>query len=147
MKITDVTGRVVYLGPMLTGWEAEFDEGATAEYTPAEEKARLRANIKSAVGDEESQIGKLADVTALTLVHLLADIVSIAGSDDPVHQTRLEIMQGMAGDVDIVGLAANAIEMINNGDVTITAALKGVDGVLMDCLNASTEVAGLLSEV
>jgi len=145
MKILDKDGHVLYAGPAFDDWEGEFGEGTSVEYTPAETKLRLRKSIKDAVGDEESQIGVLADVSALTLVHLLADIVSIAGSDDPVHMTRLEIMQGMAGGVDIVALAQNAIEMINTGEVEITAALKGVDGVLMDCLVASTSVAGILS--
>lgn len=146
MKILDTTGTVLYSGPVIADWKAEFGEDAIATYSPSEDKARLRAKIKAAVGDEETQIGKLADVSALTLVHLLADIVSIAGSTDPVHVARLEIMQGLAGDVDIVGLALNAIEMINTGEVAITAALKGVDGVLNDIFSASTAVSGLLSE-
>ncbi|MFV1530522.1 MULTISPECIES: hypothetical protein [unclassified Phaeobacter] len=109
-------------------------------------KASIRKQIEAKAGDALSLLGTLSDVAGVGLAFLLADVA--ASSENPGDATaarRLEILQGLAGDDDIVALAQTALARLNSGEAKLTASVKGLPAVLDEVLGRSTETANVLA--
>ena len=106
----------------------------------------VRVQIADQTGDDKTILGIQADMIGILLAYVLADITSLGDhASNEAQRTRLAIMQALAGaDVDIVALAKSTLAKIQNGDVILTAALKGLPSVIEDALINSTKVANIL---
>ncbi|WP_282093025.1 hypothetical protein [Epibacterium ulvae] len=110
-------------------------------------KADLRSKIQNKAGDALSLLGSLSDIADLFLMHTIADVIAISEhSENDAQRRRLEIMQSLAGDHDVVALAQSTLARIQSGEVMLTADLKGLTSVLDEVLDRSTETAKVLSD-
>jgi hypothetical protein len=78
---------------------------------------------------------------------VVADVIAI--SENPGNEgqrRRLEIMQALAGDDDIVALAKDALARISSGDAVLTSSVKGLPAVLDEVLGRATETAAVLRQ-
>ncbi|NKX42525.1 hypothetical protein HGG71_13805 [Rhodobacteraceae bacterium R_SAG2] len=110
-------------------------------------KVSLRKQIEDRAGDALSLLGTLSDVSGVMLAHVVADVIAI--SENPGNEgqrRRLEIMQALAGDDDIVALAKDALARISSGDAVLTSSVKGLPAVLDEVLGRATETAAVLRQ-
>lgn len=134
-----------------TPWPVDGDGNQTfeslAEVLTPHQRQQVRDLIAKKVGDAESILGTVSDATGVLIVVALSDIVALSssGSFDEYKKTRLAILSELSGDAEITTLATKALSDLKAGKVVITASIKGLDSVLFESLNRSTQVTTILS--
>jgi|GEM_PF-1481551 len=121
---------------------------AIAAGIAAAAKLKMRREIETKAGDALSLLGSLSDIADLFLMHTIADVIAISEHpENDAQRRRLEIMQSLAGDHDVVALAQSTLARIQSGEVMLTADLKGLTSVLDEVLDRSTQTAEVLAEM
>jgi len=123
-------------------------EGLEANVAAPSKRAALRHTIEQKIADTPSLLGTLSDAMGIVMVHAIADIVAASEhSDNAAQRRRLEIMQAIAGDTDIVALAQDTLTKLQAKEYQLTAEAKGLGSVVEETFARSTQTAMLLMDV
>lgn len=111
------------------------------------QRTELRADIQKNVGDVESNIGVLSDISSLLTAIALADTVALSTSSDfaTYKKKKIDTLKALSGGVDLAALSQDALTKIQKGEVVLTASVKGVGNVLQDAFGRSTAAATILA--
>lgn len=111
------------------------------------EKDVLRHAIEAQVGDDKALLGTLSDVSGALLAFLAIRVICLADhASNEAQRQELDLLKGIAGGVDIVAKCREFLAAVQSGDVVLTAAVKGVDGVLAEAAERSTRTAEVLRQ-
>lgn len=118
----------------------------TVEYTAAEQRDLIRAEIASHAGDTLSVLGTTADAAALSTLGMCALTVAVAqGTSWASFKTAFtDAIASMAGEQDMAALSAAFLAKVASGEVKVPALAKGIDEVIADIEQRSTAVSDAL---
>lgn len=110
-------------------------------------KRQLRDSVDGALGDAPSREGKMKDVLDILAAHLLVEIV-VCGEHpgNAADRMRYQMLQELAGDVDILAFAKDRLQKIKDKKILLSAPAKpgGVVAALDEAFDASTAFVTIL---
>lgn len=121
-----------------------------AKQKAREAKRLIRSRISQEVGDTEAILGTTADVTQLNAAAILALVVSLEKAknfDDfrAYYMANIEaLVPAQEGKPNVYQLAEGFLRKVQNGEIILTASMKGLGKVVEEMATRSTGVAQVL---